>query len=165
MNHYHYQPNINHSYIMIAFKMHAEILRYSHNYYLFYFFLVVLKLIISAQSTNAFGYLKDQIHYYFISLTLDNIIFRYFLFSLFFLTFYFCLLFTFTRSAQSANAFGYGLFESSNTSLLHFTPFWTYSHRKLDDKTLRFFDNCPNYVKVKNNNNSLIFFSKKMIAR
>jgi len=30
-----------------------------------------------------------------------------------------------------------------------YQSFWTYSHRKSDDKLLRFHDNCPNYQKVK----------------
>jgi len=53
------------------------------------------------------------------------------------------------RAAQSANAFGYGLFGKDGPLPGQFQPFWTYSESKNQDYTLRFFENCPLYNTTK----------------
>eukprot|EP00128_Syssomonas_multiformis_P013404 Colp12_sorted_trinity150504_noHs@9509 len=69
-----------------------------------------------------------------------------------------------SRSTQSAAAFGFGLFEGRGSlGRLRYQPVAVVSESIYNDKTLRFFDNCPNYAThVKDRQDEVLAERKKL---
>jgi multiple inositol-polyphosphate phosphatase/2,3-bisphosphoglycerate 3-phosphatase len=69
------------------------------------------------------------------------------------------------RTARSANAFGYGLFEGTgHLGPQKYEAFFTYSDSQDEDIILRFFDNCPNYETDIDNNAETDVESQKWLS-
>eukprot|EP01118_Nematostelium_gracile_P016913 TRINITY_DN7099_c0_g1_i1.p1 TRINITY_DN7099_c0_g1~~TRINITY_DN7099_c0_g1_i1.p1 ORF type:complete len:504 (-),score=114.90 TRINITY_DN7099_c0_g1_i1:44-1555(-) len=69
------------------------------------------------------------------------------------------------RTARSANAFGYGLFEGTgHLGPQKYEAFFTYSDSVDEDIVLRFFDNCPNYSTDVDNNDETAGESDKYLS-